>query len=528
MESGVGLPYAPENWPKPGDIWSWKVGPRVGGRGTFKDRYLYPPKHLPGLDTEMTRRGNAFRSRLSLERYIRRAFPKADVRKFFASFTWTIPSTDGQVHSTLHLYTYVICYTQKSEYIQFPTGLFPLPFFMDVFWTSRTPVISYCLYFVSTIFELYESLFNILNEKLFSWHCDILFCLIGMSQKQCLVPVYSSDEDPMHENGFDNVVCKAGNDKCRSLMPPSDTKPLPAMPCNICCSEPSFCSDCCCILCCKSISLEHEGYSYVKCEAVVSEGYICGHVAHINCALRAYVAGTIGGSIGLDAEYYCRRCDARKDLVPHVSRFLEICQTVEYQGDVEKILNLGICILRGSRRDNAKELLNCIESTVIKLKCGTSLENLWNDDAPTIWSDFSDIGESKGNDTLQSLQDVTPIEPMPFNHEAEMHKLEEEIRDVLKGLRGAQESEYQIAEARLYAQKECLDDLYRQLEKEKSELSRCGSGTDADSLMTNVVKRLDQIRREVTKLKEMEEVAKGFGRTPRGILEEYFHLNIEE
>ncbi|XP_024008244.1 protein OBERON 1 isoform X4 [Eutrema salsugineum] len=444
MESGVGLPYAPENWPKPGDIWSWKVGPRVGGRGTFKDRYLYPPKHLPGLDTEMTRRGNAFRSRLSLERYIRRAFPKADVRKFFASFTWTIPSTDG------------------------------------------------------------------------------------MSQKQCLVPVYSSDEDPMHENGFDNVVCKAGNDKCRSLMPPSDTKPLPAMPCNICCSEPSFCSDCCCILCCKSISLEHEGYSYVKCEAVVSEGYICGHVAHINCALRAYVAGTIGGSIGLDAEYYCRRCDARKDLVPHVSRFLEICQTVEYQGDVEKILNLGICILRGSRRDNAKELLNCIESTVIKLKCGTSLENLWNDDAPTIWSDFSDIGESKGNDTLQSLQDVTPIEPMPFNHEAEMHKLEEEIRDVLKGLRGAQESEYQIAEARLYAQKECLDDLYRQLEKEKSELSRCGSGTDADSLMTNVVKRLDQIRREVTKLKEMEEVAKGFGRTPRGILEEYFHLNIEE
>ncbi|CAH8308248.1 unnamed protein product [Eruca vesicaria subsp. sativa] len=446
MESGVGLPYAPENWPMPGDTWRWKVGPRITGKGTFLDRYLYPPKHLPGLSsTETMRKGTAFRSRLSLERYIRLAFPDADVHKFFASFSWAVPSTDG------------IC------------------------------------------------------------------------MKRSIMPVYTSDgEDPMQDNVSDVLVCKAGNDKCGSLlmMPPSETEP---MPCDICCSEPNFCTYCSCTLCCKSISVEHGGYSYVKCEAVVSEGIICGHVAHVNCALRAYMAGTVGGSIGLDAEYYCRRCDAKKDLVPHVNRFLEVCKTVEYQGDVEKILNLGICVLRGSQRVSAKELLNCIESTVIKLKCGTSLEDLWNDDTPTIWSDFSESGEGKDNDdALQSLQDVTPIEPMPFNHEAEMHKLEEEIREVLKALREAQESEYQIAEVRLHAQKECLGDLYRQLEEEKSEMSRRVSGSDADSLMTNVLKRMDQIRKEVTKLKEMEEVAKGFGRTRRGILEEYFHLTIEE
>lgn len=449
MESGVGLPYAPENWPNPGDTWRWKAGPRITGKGTFLDRYLYPPKHLPGLsNTETMRKGTSFRSRLSLERYIRLAFPDADVRKFFASFSWSIPSSTD-----------------------------------------------------------------------------------GISMKRSVLPVYnnSSDgEDPMQ--AADVLVCKAGNDKCCSLtMPPqSETEEEAMMTCDICCGEPSFCVDCSCILCCKSISGEHEGYSYVRCEAVVSEGLVCGHVAHVNCALRAYMAGTVGGSIGLDAEYYCRRCDARKDLVPHVNRFLEICKTVEYQGDVEKILNLGICVLRGSQRVSAKELLNCIESTVIKLKCGTSLEDLWNDDTPTIWSDFSDSGEGKDNDALQSLQDVTPIEPIPFNHEAEMHKLEEEIREVLKALREAQESEYQIAEVRLHAQKECLGDLYKQLEEEKSELSRRVSGTDADSLMTNVLKRLDQIRKEVTKLKEMEEVAKGFGRTPRGILEEYFHLTIEE
>ncbi|EOA40309.1 hypothetical protein CARUB_v10009042mg [Capsella rubella] len=304
MESGQGLPYAPENWPNPGDTWHWRAGPRVSSKGHFVDRYLYPPKHLPGLDTEIMPKNKVFRSKLSLDRYIRRAFPDADVRKFFASFSWKIPCRDGVMH-----------------------------------------------------------------------------------QKQALLPVYSSDEDPMHDNGSDIVVCKAGNHNCGSLMPQSESDTLPSMPCNICCGEPTFCSDCSCILCCKLISLEHGGYSYIKCKALVSEDHICGHVAHLNCALRAYMAGTIGGRIGLDAEYCCRRCDATKDLVPHVNKFLEICQTVEYQGDVEKILNLGICILRGSQRENAKELLNCIESTVIKLKCGTNLEDLWNgDNTPNIWS----------------------------------------------------------------------------------------------------------------------------------------------
>lgn len=120
MESGEGLPYAPENWPNPGDTWRWKVGPRVSGKGTFVDRYLYPPKHLPGLTPEVLRKSNAFRSRSSLERYIRQAFPKADVRKFFASFSWSIPSTDGQVQSTLDL-----CYMLYSKYIQFQQDFFP-------------------------------------------------------------------------------------------------------------------------------------------------------------------------------------------------------------------------------------------------------------------------------------------------------------------------------------------------------------------------------------------------------------------
>jgi hypothetical protein len=35
---GKGLPYAPENWPRHGDIWHWKVGSRASGAGHWADR----------------------------------------------------------------------------------------------------------------------------------------------------------------------------------------------------------------------------------------------------------------------------------------------------------------------------------------------------------------------------------------------------------------------------------------------------------------------------------------------------------
>ncbi|XP_019056532.1 PREDICTED: OBERON-like protein [Tarenaya hassleriana] len=449
-ESGEGLPYAPENWPGPGDIWRWKVGVRVTTSGFFNDRYLYPPKHLPSGGDSAPRKGGAFSSKLAVERYIRAVFPEVDVEKFFSLFSWKIPCKD--THGK----------TFRGTRSSVPPPL---------------------------IFEV-------------------------------------SDEDPMHDDESIHVVCKAGNNKCKSLMLNGENPSLPAMQCDICCSEPNFCTDCCCILCCIPVSLEHGGYNYIKCEAVVHEGYICGHVAHINCALRAYMAGTVGGSIGLDAEYYCRRCDAKKDLIPHVYRFKEICGMVKSQADVEKILNLGICMLRGSKKAKAKELLICIESAVVKLKCRKN-EDIGNADALTVWPEISDNGDAKDNETVHSLQEAEPIGPIPFNHQAEMQRLEEEICQVLRALRKAQETEYQIAEEKLCAQKEYLNDLYVLLEKEKSDLSRRLSDTDANDLITTILTRLDQIKKEVSKLREMEEIGKGFGRAPRGILEEYFHLRVD-
>ncbi|PPR93428.1 hypothetical protein GOBAR_AA27244 [Gossypium barbadense] len=431
----------------------------------------------------------------------------------------------------------------------------------------------------------------------------------------------------------DGLACKAGNKKCNSLFAEAECPSLVPLPCDLCCNEPRFCRDCCCILCSKTIDLKHGGYSYIKCEAMVN-GYICGHVAHLNCALRSYMAGTVGGSIGLDAEYYCRRCDTKTFLVPHVTTVLKTCESIDSRDEIEKILNIVVCILRGSQKSNAKGLLNRIESAIKEvrlklaielnrflaffkklsfsflrflknaskcfwylhqLKCGTSLEDIWKvKETDTVmstefnfehnepensrieaWIDLSEFGNIKISE-LEELKNISFFVPSislasiygslckfslgynifhngngelgPTNHQdlvddkscleavlsvssdyrSEYLKIECEIDQVLQSLRKAQESEYKIAEEQLCSQKVYLRHLYQQLEKERSELPDRSSGNEADASLNAVLSRVNQIKYEVMRLKEMEEVANGFGRTPKGVLKEYFGLEIED
>lgn len=168
------------------------------------------------------------------------------------------------------------------------------------------------------------------------------------------------------ESTFGAINCKAGNKIC-SLRTEEGTYFSELMDCDICCSEIGFCRECCCILCSKTIDWEYDGYSFVRCEAKLDKDYICGHVAHMNCALRSYTAGTVGGSIGLDAEYYCRRCDRKTDLISHVTKLLHTCESLDSKDDIVKILNLGLCILRGSQKTSSKSLLNHIELVLTKV-----------------------------------------------------------------------------------------------------------------------------------------------------------------
>lgn len=86
--AGEGLPYAPVDWPNPGDTWRWWVGSRTHPLGFHRDRFLYLPKRLrvPGSSS-------AFGSKSSLKHYVSSQFPNADVEELFASFIWMVPAT---------------------------------------------------------------------------------------------------------------------------------------------------------------------------------------------------------------------------------------------------------------------------------------------------------------------------------------------------------------------------------------------------------------------------------------------------
>ncbi|GFZ07493.1 CDPK adapter, putative [Actinidia rufa] len=432
--SGEGLPYAPVNWPNPGDKWSWKVGRRIK-HGYFRDRYLYPPIGL----RKSARTRHAFASKLSVEQYIRETFPGADINAFFASFSWKIPANMSETEGCVEELT------------------------------------------INTVL---------------------------------------SEEEISKQLGSDSpqsgaVGCKAGNKTCSSLVEAKDSpSEAMAMACDICCSEPGFCRDCCCILCCKTINSAYGGYSFVKCEAKLGDGIICGHIAHIDCALRSYMAGTVGGSIGLDAEYYCRCCDRRTELVSHVIKLLRTCESIDSRDDIEKILNVGTLFL-------------------LQLKSGTCLEDIWK--AADMFAVNS--GGVSNHETLAleitNYQETPEFGTSPlqilsgnFDLHIESLKLEDEIDEVLRALRKAHESEYQIAEARLVAQKNYLLNLYQQLDKERSELSTYTLSYDKEALIDAVQNRVDQIKREILKLREMEQVAKGFSKLSKDVLKEHFGLEM--
>ncbi|KAG6764470.1 hypothetical protein POTOM_031939 [Populus tomentosa] len=70
------------------------------------------------------------------------------------------------------------------------------------------------------------------------------------------------------------------------------------------------------------------------------------------------------------------------------------------------------------------------------------------------------------------------------------------------------------------------DEMNQHLDKERSELAGHTSKTKPDALLSAVLSRVDQIKREMRKLKDMEEVASGFGRTCKDILKEHFGLEV--
>lgn len=433
--SGEGLPYAPVDWPCPGDKWRWKVGKRTVASGEhFWDRHLYLPERLQGKN-----KGRGFVSKVSVEQYVR-TYPGADVKAFFDSFSWKIP------------------YKSPSE------------------------------------------------SKEHSW---------SGSQRE-------------------TSGCKAGNKLCSSLIEPGK-HPSGTVFCDICCSEPGFCRDCCCILCSNTVDADNESYSFIRCEATVENSATCGHLAHLDCGLKSHMAGTVGGRVCLDVEYYCRRCDTRTDLLPHIKKFLRICEAIGSHDDINKILKLGSRVLHGSRRSDAKRLLHIFELAMGKqhdsrVKTGTVLDDAWNVNdaqAGVIYNNENDAVKS----AVEEYVDIGQGSPKKiyenFDPVVESLKLEYDVDRTLQALKKTQELEYSIAKERLYEQKSCIQDLYQQLDKEKFEIARHLAYVDDPDVLLQLTKsRVDQIKKELLKLEDMKAVSKGFVRTSKEILKQHFGLEM--
>ncbi|CAA7018990.1 unnamed protein product [Microthlaspi erraticum] len=93
VSSGQGLPYAPVDWPSPGDVWTWRVGRRITATGFHQDRFLILPQRLHQKNVP-----KSFASKNTLARYIEANFPAMDRDAFFASFSWKVPALFQNAH----------------------------------------------------------------------------------------------------------------------------------------------------------------------------------------------------------------------------------------------------------------------------------------------------------------------------------------------------------------------------------------------------------------------------------------------
>jgi len=454
---GKGLPYAPENWPCPGDEWYWKVGNRSAPGGHWVDRYLTPPSRF----RDATGKKTTFTSKLKVEEFIKREFPDVDPSTFFSKFIWRIPAGGSRI--------------QRG--------------------TEQPP---------------------------------------GTQQVRGLQPE-SLSEDPAGP-------CKARNKFCK-LEREGFIESSPTKDCDICCTVPDFCRECCCILCGKAVDYSFGGYSYIKCEAVVAENYICGHVGHLECALRIFMAGTIGGEIGLDVQYYCRRCDNKTNLMMHVDKLLETCQSLKSKEEIEPILNIGLCILRGARQAEGRSLENYMASVMTKVKSGVDLAEVWkvDDGDEVLMLNTEESSPPTAGVTLLGVEQYPYlIDPQVDNeleraaenvpvfitgdHNSLSVQFEDEIDHSLKELKRSQDAEFRLAEQKLYSQKDRVLSLYRQLDSERSELADPVPLSDTSRysvLLSNIMDRLNQVKREEEKLKAMLNVSKGFGKTPADVKEHF-------
>ncbi|KAG8098133.1 hypothetical protein GUJ93_ZPchr0013g36854 [Zizania palustris] len=313
--------------------------------------------------------------------------------------------------------------------------------------------------------------------------------------------------------------CKARNNLCK-LEREGFIESSPAHDCVICSRNPGFCRECCCIFCRRVVDYSFGGYSYIKCEAVLEENYICGHVAHLECAHRSFMVGTVGGSIDLDVQYLCRLCDNKTNLMMHVEELLETCKSLQSRDEIEPILITGSYLLRGSGQMKARSLAKYVRSAMAKLKRGVDLAEVWkmgdNDEVSTEEDDDGPpyyFGRSE-NPLHRAIENLPAYIFEDFDVMAA--RLEGQIEEALKKLKSTQEAEYMLAKQKLYSQKDYIISLHRQQYHERCMIRAhipipFPDSSPYDIHLSNLVKLVHQVKREEEKFNAMLEEAAAKG-----------------
>ncbi|CAI8591808.1 unnamed protein product [Vicia faba] len=197
-------------------------------------------------------------------------------------------------------------------------------------------------------------------------------------------------------------------------------------------------------------------------------------------------------------------CDGRTELISHADKLLQTCEAIDTDDDddvKEKILKLGICVLHGSEKVAAKELLSRITLAVSKLKNGTNTEDILNDDNHTSNSSGS---SGNGNAAMDTTDDEGPSKHLnaqkgtqSFRYQSELLKLDAEFDKAMEDLEKSQKYEYKLAEESLHTHKKYLLNISQQLDKEKYELASESDTSCSSVLLQTVEKRNENLKREL-------------------------------
>lgn len=199
-----------------------------------------------------------------------------------------------------------------DRYVSVPTSL--LKGRRAVEFASRKSLVEYC----KQNFPQMTDPYNIF--KAFDWKIPAPKDFKAPEPKEIKIPeklgLTPKRDEPLPVDEDDNWLksrkhCSAGNPDCiLSKAEESTSTPLESLVCHICCSEPGFCRECKCILCCEFFRPNADDFSVIRCLNFPVPGQgICGHAAHLECAMNSQLAGVTKN--GLEVEYTCRRCDMK-------------------------------------------------------------------------------------------------------------------------------------------------------------------------------------------------------------------------